>query len=354
MSVKNYMTPLKILFVSFMSLLIDVKADDYYSNPVIDLDYSTADVCVWENSGTYYLFHSAYFNRLHILESNNLVEWKDSGKEVFDKEILNLFQGYLNQHGISDCNGGCKSIWAPQVAKIKNKWNIYFSLSNKGGIHVLQADKPTGPFKFVGNPSPLVDHKMMGWEYDAIDPFVIEDEGKVWLFFGSSFGIYRHQLTDDGLSLAPNDSFALVVGPTNPSDLVDGEKHGGYEGVSFYKHDGYWYCIVSKRRDYSLYVGRSKSLTGDFVDADGRRLKDGYGTRMNYPTKKYPGPGHNSEIFKDSTGHYYVFYQVWTLDKKGNYDMRKTIMSELVWENGFPHILDYKLKETGNRRPVLR
>ena len=195
---------------------IFAEADDQYSNPVIGLNYSTADVCVWEKSGTYYLFHTTYFNRMHILESQNLVDWKDSKIDVFDNEILNLFQGYLNQHGIKDCCGECKSIWAPHVVKIKNKWNIYFSLSNKGGIHVLQANSPTGPFKFVGDPKALVDHKMMGWEYDAIDPFVIEDEGKLWMFFGSSFGVYRHQLTDDGLNLAPGDTFTLVAGPTDP------------------------------------------------------------------------------------------------------------------------------------------
>jgi arabinan endo-1,5-alpha-L-arabinosidase len=346
----------KWLFYLWMLIPVSIfaEADNQYSNPVIGLNYSTADVCVWEKSGTYYLFHTTYFNHMHILESQNLVDWKDSKIDVFDNEILNLFQGYLNKHGIKDCFGGCKSIWAPHVVKIKNKWNIYFSLSNKGGIHVLQANSPTGPFKFVGDPKALVDHKMMGWEYDAIDPFVIEDEGKLWLFFGSSFGVYRHQLTDDGLNLAPNDSFTLVAGPTDPAQKVDGENHGGYEGVFLYKHDGYWYCIVSKRLDYSLYVGRSKTLTGDFIDMDGRRLIDGYGTRMNYPTEKFPGPGHNGEIFKDSTGHYYIFYQVWTLDKNGHYDMRKTILSELVWENGFPHVLDYKLKETGNRKPVFQ
>lgn len=331
-------------------------ADDYYSNPVVDLKYSTADVCVWENAGTYYLFHTTYFNRLHILESSNLVEWSDTGIDLFDKETVEIMRDYLKKSGVTNCFSkvDCWAFWAPNVVKIKNKWNIYFSLANKGGILVLQSDSPTGPFRFVGKPKALVDHKMMGWSYDAIDPFVTEENGKVWLFFGSAFGIYRHQLTEDGLDLFPGGTFTLVVGPTDPKQLVNGEKHGGYEGVYLYRCNGFWYCIVSKRQDYSLYVGRSKSITGEFVDAEGKRLIEGYGTRMNFPTEKYPGPGHNGEIIKDSTGHYYIFYHAWIKDKNGHYHMRKTMLSELVWEHGFPHILDYKLKERNNRFPILR
>jgi len=336
-----------------MSALV-FAGEPNYSNPVINLKYSTADVCVWENSGIYYLYHTAYFNRLHILESANLVDWKDSGKDIFDKETMGILHQYLKDKGIRDCHGGCESLWAPHVVRIKDKWNIYFSLANKGGIFALQSDSSTGPFRFVGEVAALVDHRMMGWDYDAIDPFVVEDGGKVWLFFGSSFGIYRHQLTDDGLKLAPGDSFALVVGPTDPEQKVEGKTHGGYEGVFLYKHEDYWYCIVSKRLDYSLYVGRSESIAGDFIDATGKRLIDGYGTRMNFPTENYPGPGHNGAIIKDKSGHYYIFYHAWTKDKKGRYDMRKTMLSELVWENGFPHILGHKLEESRNRAPVLR
>lgn len=352
--------PIRRLFLCLLFLACAVVGDNAfagelnYSNPIINLKYSTPDVCVWEKSGTYYLFHTAYFNRLRILESSNLVDWKDSGKDAFDKGTLDLLRRYMKDHGVKDCYGGCESFWAPHVVKIKDKWNIYFSLANKGGIFVLQSDSAAGPFRFTGEPIALVDHQMMGWAYDAIDPFVVEEDGRVWLFFGSSFGIYRHQLSDDGLNLAPGDSFALVVGPTDPKQLVDGKAHGGYEGVFLYKYEGYWYCIVSKRKDYSLYVGRNKSITGDFVDADGKRLIDGYGTRMNVPTEKYPGPGHNGAIIRDKFDHYYIFYHAWTKDKKGHYDMRKTMLSELVWEKGFPHILGYKLEEINNRLPLLK
>ncbi len=338
----------------FLVIAVSAMAGKYYSNPIINLKYSTPDVCVWQDSGTYYMFYTTYFSRMHILESRNLVEWNDSGKDAFDQETLDLLKGYLKESGTKNCYGDCWNLWAPHVVKIKDKWNIYFSLSNKGGIFVLQSDSPTGPYRFVDKPQVLINHQMMGWEYDAIDPFVIEDKGKIWMFFGSSFGTYRHQLTDDGLNLAPNDSFALVVGPTHPDQKIDGKKHGGYEGVFLYKHNGYWYCIVSKRLDYSLYVGRSKTITGEFRDLRGRRMIDGYGTRMNYSTKKYPEPGHNGEIIKDSTGHYYIFYHVWVKDKAGHYDMRKTILSELVWEKGFPHVLGYRMKELYNRRPVLK
>ena len=133
----------KWLFYLWMLIPVSIfaEADNQYSNPVIGLNYSTADVCVWEKSGTYYLFHTTYFNHMHILESQNLVDWKDSKIDVFDNEILNLFQGYLNKHGIKDCFGGCKSIWAPHVVKIKVESMFYKRILRLVHLNLLVTPK---------------------------------------------------------------------------------------------------------------------------------------------------------------------------------------------------------------------
>lgn len=79
---------------------------------------------------------------------------------------------------------------------------MYYSLSKWGGgatcgIGVSVSDKPEGPFTDQGKlfRSNEID------VHNSIDPFYIEDNGKKYLFWGSWYGIWGIELTEDGLGL---------------------------------------------------------------------------------------------------------------------------------------------------------
>ena len=343
-----------IIIISYLPINIRAQNKiEYYQNPIIINKKSRPDVCVWKGeNGFYNLLYTHVFGQASIYQSKDLINWSESNLKPYNQQTIKQLKQLASKEGFKES----ASLWAPNVVKIKDKWNLYTSIANHVGIIVLQSDSPNGPFHFPGEPTILISPKSLGWKYDAIDPCVVQDnDGSWYIFFGSSFGIYRAKLTNDGLKIAKDSKFTHVIGPTSPNNIVENKKHGGYEGVFLYKYKNWWYCFVSKRTDYSIYVGRSKTLTGEFLDRNGLSLKLGYGTRINYGTEGFEAPGHNGEIFQDKKGKYYIFYHAKTGEGSNKiYGLRQIILSELIWdEDGFPHIKNYKAEKENNIKPEL-
>ncbi len=109
-------------------------------------------------------------------------------------------------HAINDPHGG--EIWAPDLIEHEGRYFIYFVM---GGIQVVHADRPTGPWSA---PIPL--------NIQDIDPgHVVGPDGKRYLY---TFGGKVVELSADGLS---------TVGPRNKV----------YEGWAFpqeWKTEGLW------------------------------------------------------------------------------------------------------------------
>ena len=71
--------------------------------------------------------------------------------------------------------------------------------------------------------------------------------------------------------------------------------------------DGYYYLFVSWDRccdgadsDYKVMVGRSRGVTGPYVDAEGRAMLEGGGTLVLAGNERSRGPGHNSVLTTDA------------------------------------------------------
>ncbi len=342
-----------LFIILFICISHCIHAQKTYTNPVVNNSASQADVTVYNPSkGNYYLFSTHVMGKGVLYHSSNLTQWEATKIVMYEEHTQQQIKDMAAK--VRDRYPFC--LWAPHILKVGNKWNMYTSIENWGGIIVLQSDSPTGPFHFVGEPYAMVTPEDMGWEYDAIDPCVVQDDDGTWyMFFGSAFGIYRAKLTSDGLHVAPDNKFVHVAGPTDPQQKIDGARHGGMEGVYVFKHKKWWYLLCSKRIDYSIYAGRSRTLTGEYIDEEGRRMTDGYGTRMNYPTKEFRHTGHNGEIYKDRTKHWYIFYHSLTEDIPGNkYGHQQPVLSEMLWDkHGFPYVKERKTEKHGNRSPRL-
>lgn len=343
----------KILFSVIVTLHVAASYSQvYYTNPVLIGNGHLKDPCVWKTEKKdYLLFTTHTIGKGCFYKSNDLVNWEKLNNIPYDSVTQRQLGELFSKSGqITNCN-----IWAPQVIRIGEKWNMYFSLSNKGGIVVLQSNNPKGPYCFMDNPYVLIHPSDLNWEYDAIDPFVVKENGKCYIFFGSAFGIYRAMLTDDGTHIKKDNKFVHVAGPISPRNEVGGAVHGGMEGVALYKHKGWWYLFCSKRTDYSIYVGRAKNLTDNFVDKEGRLLTDGYGTRIVYPTDEFLWPGHNSEIIKDKIGKTYMYYFTKiNKEKDKSQNLTQIVMSEILWDNeGWPYIKNHKTEKEKNIRPRL-
>ena len=354
----------KILFIIFCFLLMDdsyaqdsiaelrgFSSDSIYHNPLYITDKSIPDVTVFDGEdGFYYMLGTEGLKKLELFKSKNLVDWESTNinpvPRITQDEIRNLKQPLDVQYPHIKTTG---SLWAPHIFKVQKCFNLYASVGAYGGIICLQSKSPLGPYTFPhpqsGNLRKLVDLEDVGLEFDVIDPCFVRDakSRKNYLFFGSSFGIYRVELTKDGTSVKKKAKFVHVAGSTDR-----GKTGVDYEGTMLYWHDGYWYMILSPRRDYRLLCWRSKTLTGVFSDRNGNTpLSDKYGWEILQPQpRNYVTPegcylavaGHAGEIIKDKSGRYFIFCHA-RISKPnvGSYGHRAPCLTEIVWdEDGWP------------------
>lgn len=242
-------------------------------------------------------------------------------------------------------------LWAPDVVKIGDKWIYYYSLSawsKPCGVGYAVSDNIAGPYEDYGK---LFDINEIGIS-NAIDPQVfVDDDGSVYMSVGSFQGLYLVQLTEDGMGLLngvnyQRDNKVLIAGRPGGWD------GSTYEGSYIIKRDGWYYyfgsagtCCEGKNSSYRVYVGKSKNITGPYIDNNRKALTaSGSGTTNGSlvlwagmrDDKNVYGPGHNS-VLLDDAGDYWIYYHAFS--SADNYSTRHLFMDKLLWDdNGFPYI----------------
>ena len=173
---------------------------------------------------------------------------------------------------------------------------------------------------------------------NAIDPGVFLDpnDGRLWLVYGSYFGYIRLVELDPktGKRRNPNDK---------PVDLAI-----NCEASDMMYHDGWYYllathgsCCRGADSGYNIRVGRSKKVTGPFLDHTGTDMIRGGGKLFVGSGGRVIGPGHFGLIdLVDGVQKFSLHYEA-DLDRGGAsvLDIRP-----LLWENGWPVAGDH-LKE---------
>ena len=303
-------------------------ADVYFENPVIKSD--RPDPTIWKNGYSYYTLSTGVNH--YIWTSYDLVNWKSTD---------------IKPHSADDAKEAQKTgsrFWAPDMIKIGKYWNLYISLYNAAddsGIGLFRSESPTGPFAWCG----VVTHsKTNGGIIDTIDPEVVKDPdtGKIWLFFGSTGKMFRVELNEEGTALAGNASYTHVAGlhvSLNPS------RSSVFEGAYVYRRGDWWYLFASaglySNSTYKLVVGRSKSLLGEFVDKEGRKMTEGYASDLivSGSGDAFYGPGHNGEIFTDMSGQDYIIYHCHNESINASSSQRYLMLQRLFWdEEGWPYV----------------
>lgn len=345
----------KVLSLMLLALLscgiLRAEETKFFSNPVFAHDWADPDV--WQgDDGNFYTFSTAGAKysggQAKFLWSEDMVRWDTIPDYVWTLETLSQIKKYGD------------NIWAPQVVKIKNQWLMYVSCytsESKSAIVVLKLNSDTFPTK-EGLHGPWTFHSVLTQSSvskinDTIDPFVVEDNetGKVWMFFGGVGKVHRVELASDGLSLAEETpTYTHVAGL---KDSEDRTREKVFEASSLYYRDGYWYLFVSSgfysNYSYSLKVGRSETLTGDFVDKNGNSLKNGVATTILSTPKSstdFWGPGHNGGIFDDIEGRTYMYYHCHAKDVPvtvADYTPRALMLQQMYWDSeGWPYFKNGK------------
>ncbi|NBV97731.1 MAG: hypothetical protein EBT30_09355, partial [Verrucomicrobia bacterium] len=137
--------------------------------------------------------------------------------------------------------------------------------------------------------------------YNAIDPKMhveVAGEngaggnsvGKNWLMWGSYWsGIFVTSLNRSTGKSPGASRYQLAARPMTNGTMP------GIEGSTVVWRNGYYYLFVSYDvyESYNVRVGRSASLTGPYVDRQGRSMTNGFATPVLAPYAKWRNTGHN-------------------------------------------------------------
>ncbi len=288
---------LRFIFIVVLFLLKEYYAfpADWVINPIIPTSLPDPTIIKGED-GFYYLYATEDVRNIPIYQSYNLLEWRFVGTAFTDETRPTFLEkGHL---------------WAPDINRINGKYVMYYSLSKAGELHtngigVAVADNPWGPFTDKGK---LFTSDEIG-VVNSIDPFFFEDYGHNYLFWGSHYGIYGIELSNDGLSIKEGAEKKQIG-----SSLI--------EGTCIVKHDDWYFligsagtCCSGLNSTYHVVVARSENLFGPYKDKKGRNaLSNGFSMLLQ-GTDYFVGPGHNSEFVEDEVGENWVFYHSYINDE---------------------------------------
>ncbi len=295
------------------------------------------DPTIVEVGGKYFCFCTGNGPFGLVRSSSDLRSWRLEGN------VLSTFPAWLTERYPH------RSVWAPDILVLGHTLRMYYCMSNwgtnKSVIGLAQCDlfdpaHPTAGWRDLGL---VMESRPEHETYNCIDPETIVDEqGRQWMFFGSYFaGIFVAQLDPaTGKLLHPDDPQPVLVA-RNTS-----EKGDPLEGAAVCRRDGNYYLFVSYglagqgvRSTYRVMVGRSKSVTGPFVDRDGVTMADGGHTNVLKSSPPMFSPGH-CDVLKDSSGRWLMPYHFYDGRKHWHGDVwgRPVLqVRELLWdEQGWP------------------
>ena len=313
-----------LLIIPMLLMCLPVSAQQV-ENPVWPRNW--ADPTIWQaDDGLYYCIAT---NPRRSLVSNDLFSWSMSDISPIDAESWKTMSSIAHNY------------WAPDVTKVGGKRLMYITLYNSAedsNIAVLQESAPC-QFQYKGI---ITRGRETGIE-DTIDPEVVTDPktGRVWMFFGSVGGIHRIELTSDGLSVKEGAKYQHVAGLTVHKCP---DRSQVFEGSYLHWHKGYWYLFVSSgyygNHTYQLQVGRSKELTGEFLNREGKPMVEGFATPVLHSDEddNFFGPGHCGEIFTAIDDNEYIFYHCHVRESQRP-GQRPLFMSRIQWDkDGWPYI----------------
>ncbi len=238
-------------------------------------------------------------------------------------------------HGGAERPGGGA---APDVLKIGDRYLVIYGATGGGlggghnGRILTMWNKTLDPkspdFKYTEAIEVAASDGME--DQDAIDPGLLLDPttGRLWASYGTYFGTIRL------IELDPKTG-ARVKGNKEKDIAID------CEATDLIYRDGWYYllgthgtCCDGVNSTYNIVVGRSKKVTGPYIDNVGRDMFHGGGKMVIAAGDRVCGPGHFGRTIIDEgveimSCHYEADF---------NQGGRSVLgIRPLLWKNGWPY-----------------
>lgn len=223
------------------------------------------------------------------------------------------------------CKGITAQLWAPDVCRGPDgKYYMYYSAAFANWIGVARADRPAGPYEYLGKLR-YPDGTLYGKKKGDLpfDPGVfVDDDGKAWLYTGFATPSKRFQWMLRcvyGLHVTGKCSFVMELEPDMmtirshrpclPGPLASEgtgfEGHAFFEASSMRKFDGKYYYFYSTQKSHELGWAVSDHPDRDFVFGGILHSNGNIGFGGNVEPE-YPW-GNNHGAVERVNGEYYVF-----------------------------------------------
>ena len=211
-------------------------------------------------------------------------------------------------------------VWAPDIIRKDGLWWLAYSCStfgkNTSAIGLMASERLAGPWRDCG---PIVCSRSSS-QWNAIDPaFIVDEAGTPWLTWGSFWDGIQLARLDHTMHLASKPQTLarrVAVRDTMKVEANPTSKYAGRNAIEapfVFRHDGYYYLFVSwdyccrgEKSSYRVAVGRSRSVSGPYVDRQGRDMRQGGGTVILEGDKReYEAMGHCA-VYHFENGDYLV------------------------------------------------
>jgi arabinan endo-1,5-alpha-L-arabinosidase len=256
--------------------------------------------------------------------------------------------GLISENGWTWYSGGVRPGGgaAPDAMKIGNRYLVAYGATGGGSNHkgaILTMwnntlDPKSPDFKYS---EPVVVATSDGYEEnDAIDPGLMLDPttGRLWLTYGTYFGFIRlvelDPKTGQSITRKKHNKPIDVAATCEASDLV--------------YHDGWYYllathgsCCDGANSTYNVVVGRSKKVTGPYLDNVGRDMMEGGGKMVVATRGGLIGPGHFGHMILEKGVEKMSLHYEADLEQGG-----RSVLGilPLIWKDGWP-VAGEKFKE---------
>ncbi|HEX4342011.1 MAG TPA: beta-galactosidase [Verrucomicrobiae bacterium] len=276
-----------------------------------------------KDAAEYWLFSTGF--GILTRHSDDLISWAP-GPSVFSenpKWVDTFLPGYF---------GG---FWAPDIIRVKDHWWLYYAVSvwGKRTSAIALASNPVldpADPKYHWQDEGIVFQTSQTNDFNAIDPAVTFDaQGRLWLVFGSYWS---------GIKLVELDpKTGHRITPDSPVYSLAKKKE--IEASYITAHDGWYYlfvnwgiCCRGEDSTYNIRMGRSREITGPYLDENGNDMLIGGGTLFLGSEGRFIGPGH-AGILREGENEFVSFHFY-----DGAHAGRQTLgIRRLNWDdNGWP------------------
>ena len=241
--------------------------------------------------------------------------------------------GLISEDGWTWNGGGVR----PGAIKIGDRYLIAYSATGGGlggghaGRVLTMWNKTLDPNSpdFAYTEPIEVAHSLDDEDCDAIDAGLLLDPttGRLWLTYGTYFGFIRIVELDPktGKRVEGNEPVDIAI-DCEATDLM-------YRNGWYYLLGTHGTCCDGPNSTYNIVVGRSRNVTGPYLDNMGRDMLKGGGKMVIAAGDRKTGPGHFGRHIEDDGVEKMSFHYEADFDQGGRSVLA---IRPLLWKNDWP------------------